>query len=247
MSDAVDLRGAAVIVTGASSGIGAATARALHAAGARPVLAARRAGRLEELATELGGALAVQADVTDPGQVTCLAAAALDHHGRIDGLVNNAGASLHDQPIEQLDLEEFRRVLNLNVVSVIAVMQAVLPAMRRQRSGRIVNISSGTTGMVVPGAGAYAAAKSAVNMISAVARKELEGTGITVGVVLPSTTATEFAGGRFQAGQQTVPGLIAHHPGYAAAFILRALRTGEERIDIPHGAEHPGLAGIPAR
>jgi NAD(P)-dependent dehydrogenase (short-subunit alcohol dehydrogenase family) len=247
MSDALDLRGAAVIVTGASSGIGAAAARALHAAGAAPVLAARRAGRLQELAAEHGGALAVQADVTDPGQVTRLAAAALDHHGRIDGLVNNAGASLHDQPIELLDLEEFRRVLDLNVVSVIAVMQAVLPAMRRQRSGRIVNISSGTTGMVVPGAGAYAAAKSAVNMISAVARKELEGTGITVGVVLPSTTATEFADGRFQAGQQAVPGLIAHDAGYAAAFILRALRTGEERIDIPHGAEQPALAALPAR
>lgn len=66
--------------------------------------------------------------------------------------------------------------------------------------------------MVVPGAGAYAASKSAVNMISAVARKELAGTGVTVGVVLPSTTATEFAGGRFQPGQQTVPGLTAHNP-----------------------------------
>jgi len=101
--------------------------------------------------------------------------------------------------------------------------------------------------MVVPGAGAYAASKSAVNMISAVACKELAGTGVTVGVVLPSTTATEFAGGRFQPGQQTVPGLTAHNPGYAAAFILRALRTGEERIDIPHGAEQPELAAIQAR
>jgi len=68
---------------------------------------------------------------------------------------------------------------------------------------------------------------------------------VTVSVVLPSITATEFGGGRFQAGQQTVPGLIAHDPGYAAAFILRALRTGEERIDIPHGAEQPELARIP--
>jgi short-subunit dehydrogenase len=247
MSGTRDLRGAAVIVTGASSGIGAATARALHAAGARPVLAARRADRLEELSAELGGALAVQADITSAGQVTSLVAAALDRHGRIDGLVNNAGASLHDQPIEQLDLGEFRRVLDLNVTSVIGVTQAVLPVMRRQSFGRIVNISSGTTMMVVPRAGAYAASKSAVNMISAVARKELEGTGVTVGVVLPSTTATEFADGRFRAGQETVPGLTAHDPGYVAAVILRALRTGEERIDIPHGAERPELAGNPGR
>jgi NAD(P)-dependent dehydrogenase (short-subunit alcohol dehydrogenase family) len=81
--------------------------------------------------------------------VTCLVAEALDRHGRIDGVVNNAGVSLHDQPIETLDLGEFRRVLDLNVVSVTRLMQAVLPSMRRQRSGRVVNISSGTTGMVV--------------------------------------------------------------------------------------------------
>jgi len=145
MSDVLDLRGTAVIVTGASSGIGAATARALHAAGAYPVLAARRAGRLEELSAELGGALAVQADVTDADQVTRLVTEALDRHGRIDGVVSNAGASLHDQAIERLDLGEFRRVLDLNVVGVISVMQAVLPAMRRQRFGRIVNISSGAS------------------------------------------------------------------------------------------------------
>jgi len=93
MRDVLDLRGTAVIVTGASSGIGAATARALHAAGAYPVLAARRAGRLEELSAELGGALAVQADVTDADQVTRLVAEALDRHGRIDGVVSNVGAS----------------------------------------------------------------------------------------------------------------------------------------------------------
>lgn len=241
-----DLRDRVVIVTGASSGIGAATARALHASGAHPVLAARRAGRLGELGAGLGGALSVRADVTDVGQVTRLADAVLGRYGRIDGLVNNAGVSLHDQPIENLDLEEFRRVLDLNVVSVVGLMQAVLPAMRRQGFGRIVNISSGTTAMVVPGAGAYTASKAAVNTISAVARKELEGTGVTVGVVLPSTTATEFAGGRYRLGEETRPGLIAHSPGYVAAVILRALRTGEERIDIPHGAEQPGLAGIPA-
>jgi hypothetical protein len=76
-----------------------------------------------------------------------------------------------------------------------------VPAMRHQAFGRIVNVGSGTTGMVIPGAGAYAASKSAVNMISAVARRELAGTGVTVGVVLPSTTATEFGGGRFKPGQ----------------------------------------------
>ncbi|MCW2877794.1 MAG: short-chain dehydrogenase/reductase, partial [Sphaerisporangium sp.] len=143
MSNTLELRGLTVIVTGASSGIGAATARALHDAGARPVLAARRTERLETLSAQLGGALCVQTDVTDAGQVADLVAATLERHGRIDALVNNAGASLHDTTIEQLDLGEFHQVLDLNLVSVIRLMQAVLPSMRRQGFGRIVNISSG--------------------------------------------------------------------------------------------------------
>jgi NADP-dependent 3-hydroxy acid dehydrogenase YdfG len=243
--DLRDLTGAVVIVTGASSGIGAATARLLHAAGAHPVLAARRADRLEALSGALGGALAVVTDVTDRQAVTVLAERAMDRHGRLDGLVNNAGVALHES-LDRLDPAEFSRVLDLNVVSVLAMTQAVLPAMRAQGSGRIVNISSGTTRMAMPGVGGYAATKAAVNMLTAVARKEFEGDGIAVSLVVPSITATEFAGGRFQPGQQPRPGMIAHSPQYVASIILRALRTGEERIDIPHGPEQPGLAELPA-
>ena len=123
----IDLTGSAVIVTGASSGIGAATARLLHAAGAHPVLAARRADRIEALAGELGGALAVPTDVTDRKAVQRLAELAWRRHGRIDGLVNNAGVSLH-VPLDQLDIDEFTRVLELNVVSLVTMTQAVLPA-----------------------------------------------------------------------------------------------------------------------
>ncbi len=106
----MDLAGKSVIVTGASSGIGASTARLLHAAGAHPVLAARRADRLAALSEELDGALAVPTDVTDAAQVRDLVAAALDRHGRIDGLVNNAGASLHG-PLDQVDPAEFSQIL----------------------------------------------------------------------------------------------------------------------------------------
>jgi short-subunit dehydrogenase len=242
--DLFDLTNATIIVTGASSGIGAATARLLYEAGAHPVLAARRADRLEALSTELGGALAVPADVTDPVAVDRLVERTLERHGRIDGLVNNAGVSLH-QPLDQLDLAEFRRVLDLNVVSVIALTQAVLPAMRAQGLGRIVNVSSGTTRMARPGIGAYAATKAAVNMLTQVARQELAADGITVSLVVPSITATEFGGGRFQPGQQLRPGMIAHSAEYVAGVILRALRTGEESIDIPHGAEQPALTAVP--
>jgi NADP-dependent 3-hydroxy acid dehydrogenase YdfG len=242
--DVMDLTGAVVIVTGASSGIGAAAARLLNDAGAHPVLAARRADRLGALSRELGGVLAVPTDVTDRKAVRQLVELTLDRYGRVDGLVNNAGVSLHES-LDMLDLDEFCRVLDLNVVSVVAMTQAVLPAMRARGSGRIVNISSGTTRLAMPGVGAYAATKSAVNMLTSVARKELEGDGIAVSLVLPSITATEFAGGRFQPGQQLRAGMVAHSPGYVGSVILRALRTGEERIDIPPGPEQPELAQIP--
>ncbi len=243
MTDLMDLAGKSVIVTGASSGIGTSTARLLHAAGAYPVLAARRAG-LAALSEELDGALAVPADVTDPAQVRDLVAAALDRHQRIDGLVNNAGASLHG-PLDQVDLAEFTQVLQLNVIGLLAVTQAVLPAMRKQGFGRIVNISSGTTRRTATGVGAYAATKSAVNMLTAVLRQELAADGIAVSLLLPSITATEFGDGMFTLGTSPRPGMVVHSPDYVAGVVLRLLRTGEESFDIPHGPEQPDLAQVP--
>ncbi|GAA1630987.1 SDR family oxidoreductase [Georgenia ruanii] len=243
--DPWDLWGKVVIVTGASSGIGEATARLLHAAGAHPVLAARRGDRLHQLSGSLGGALALETDVTDPAAVRRLVDAAVERFGTIDGLVNNAGAALHT-PLDQLDLEEFIRVLDLNVVSVVALMQAVLPAMRAQRSGRIVNVGSGTTRSPRPGIGAYAATKAAADMLTAVAREELQDDGIRVSLVSPSITATEFAGRQMTPGQELAPGLVVHSAEYVGRVILRALRTGEARIEIPHGPERADLTELPS-
>jgi short-subunit dehydrogenase len=243
MTEIIDLTGKTVIVTGASSGIGAATARALHAVGAQPVLAARRADRLAVLSAELGGALAVPADVTDPAQVRGLVAATLERHQRIDGLVNNVGASLHG-PLAEVDPAEYRKILDLNVVSLLAMTQAVLPAMRERNFGRIVNISSGSSRMVLAGDGAYAATKSAVNMLSAVFREELASDGIAVSLLLPSMTATEFGDGMFQLGVAPRPGLVVHRPEYVASAVLRMLRTGEDTFDIPHGPERADIADV---
>ncbi len=245
MTVLMSLEGKSVIVTGASSGIGASAARLLHAAGAHPVLAARRADRLAALSRELGGALAVPTDVTDPVQVRDLVAATLDRHQRVDALVNNAGASLHG-PLDRVDLAQFSQLLELNVVGLLAMTQAVLPAMREQRSGRIVNISSGTTRRVAVGLGAYASSKLAVNMLSGVLREELAGDGIAVSLLLPSITATEFGDGMFTLGTSPRPGMVVHRPEYVAGMVLRLLRTGEESFDIPHGPEQPDLAQVPA-
>ena len=245
MSDLLELSGKTVIVTGASSGIGEFTARLLHAAGAYPVLAARRADRLAALGEELGGALAVPTDITDPLQVRALVAATLDRHQRIDGLVNNAGANIQG-PVADIDIAEYRRILDLNVASLVGVTQAVLPAMRAQGFGRIVNVSSGTTRRVATGAGAYAATKSAVNMLSAVLREELAPEGIAVSLLLPSITATEFGDGIFKLGVSPRPGMVVHRPEYAAGVVLRLLQTGEDTFDIPHGPEQPDVTRVPS-
>lgn len=236
----IDLAGRTIIVTGAASGIGAAAARLLHAAGATPVLADVDPRSLGQLASELGDASAVETDVTDSAQIAKVVALTLRRHGRIDAIVNNAGISLHE-PVETVAVSEFERALRVNVVAPMAMMQAVIPAMRNAGFGRIVNVSSGSTRSVTVGLGPYAATKAALNTLSAVARGELAGDGIAVSLVLPSVTATQFGGGRYTFGEELAPGLIVHRPEYPARAILRALITGEERIDVPHGPEDPNL------
>ncbi len=240
----LDLTGLTVIVTGASSGIGASTARLLHEAGAHPVLAARRADRLERLSDELAGALAVPTDVTAPTTYAVSSAQPSTATAASTGS-STTPASAFTSRLDRLDLDEFTRVLALNVVSVVAMTQAVLPTMRREGQGRIVNVSSGTTRSVLPGVGGYAATKAALNMLTAVARKELEPDGIAVSLVVPSITATEFAGGRYQPGQQTRPGMIAHHPDYVGRVILRALRTGEEPSTSRTAKSSPTCSNFP--
>jgi NADP-dependent 3-hydroxy acid dehydrogenase YdfG len=118
----------------------------------------RRADRLAVLTADLGGALAITADVTDRGDIRRIAETTLRRHGQINALVNNAGASLH-LPLDRLDPEEFARALDLNVVSVLAMTQAVLPVMRAQGSGSVVNVSPGTARLAPPGSAAMPPAR----------------------------------------------------------------------------------------
>jgi NAD(P)-dependent dehydrogenase (short-subunit alcohol dehydrogenase family) len=234
----VDVENAVVLVTGASSGIGAATARAAAAAGARVVLTARREERIQALAEELPDARAVACDVTDADQLAHAVRTATDEYGRIDVLVNNAGQGLH-VPLEDVDLADFRAVLDLNVVAALAAMQAVIPVMRNQGAGSIVNVSSGTTLAVRPGAGAYAASKAALNMLSSVARLELADAGIAVSTVYPFITATEFhrslRAGELRAPsspEEVPPDLRPQRPEQVAEVILEVIRSGAERADL---------------
>jgi NADP-dependent 3-hydroxy acid dehydrogenase YdfG len=230
----VEIENSVIVITGASSGIGAATARAASAAGARVVLAARRADRIQHLAGELGQAIAVPCDVTDQAQVGALVQAALDAFGRIDVLVNNAGQGLQ-ATVEEISLSDLRAVLELNLIAPLAMMQAVLPAMRGRNAGSIVNVSSGTTFADVPGTGGYVASKIALERLSAIARNELEGSGIVVSTLIPFATSTEFLtsirAGRADAEAMTA-GADFDSPEQVAAAILALIRSGATRMDL---------------
>jgi NADP-dependent 3-hydroxy acid dehydrogenase YdfG len=227
----MELQHSVVLITGASSGIGAATARAAAEAGAKVVLAARREDRIEALARELPDALAVRTDVTREGDLQAAVEQALERYGRVDVLVNNAGQGLHE-PVERIRLDDLRAVLELNVVAALAAMQAVIPPMRRQGAGAIVNVSSGTTLHLMPGVAGYAATKAALNTLSSIARLELADAGIVVSTVFPRITDTDFHD-TLRAGALRAGAPRGHAPEQVAAVILDLVRSGEERAVLP--------------
>ena len=234
----MEITGRVVIITGASSGIGASFARLAAREGARLVLAARRTGRLEALAAALPHAVAVTTDLRAPDQVRGMVDAALDRFGRVDVLVNNAGQGLH-VPLEEVVLDDLQAIVELNVYAPLLAMQAVAPVMRAQGGGVIVNVSSGTTRMILPGVGPYSSTKSALNQLSATARAEWAADGIAVSIVYPGVTATEFhqslRAGSFRGGR-----VEPRPPEVVAEAILAAIRTGEAEVEPgqPTPADH---------
>jgi NADP-dependent 3-hydroxy acid dehydrogenase YdfG len=180
------------IVTGASSGIGAATARSLAAAGFEVVAAARRLERLEPLAEEIGGR-AVHLDVTDPDSVIELAREVPD----AAVLINNAGGALGIGPVAEADEKQWRQMYESNVLGVMRVTQALLPALERSGDGFVVIIGSVAGVEVYPGGAGYTAAKHAVNAIARTLRLELLGKPIRVSEVAPGMVETEFSLVRF--------------------------------------------------
>lgn len=232
----MDIKRAVVLVTGASSGIGAATARAASRAGGRVVLAARREDRIRQLADELGEAVPVRCDVTDAGQVEKAVTTATDAFGRIDVLCNVAGQGLH-APLEQIDPDDFRAVLDLNLVAPLVTMQAVIPIMREQGAGSIVNVSSGITFSALPGSAAYGASKAGLNKLSAVARAEFAAAGVVVSTMYPFITDTEFIES-LRGETESASELESSHapkpqsPEQVAEAILELIRTGAEQADL---------------
>ncbi len=187
------IEGKVVVITGASSGLGEATARHLAAEGAQIVLGARRMDRLRALALELKlrKDAVIQTDVTDCGQVRRLIDHAVGMHGRIDVLINNAGLMPHS-PLERGKIGDWDRMIDVNLKGVLYGIAAALPHMTAQKSGHIINVSSVAGHKVRPGSAVYAATKAAVRMLSEGLRQEVKPYNIRTTIISPGAVESEL-------------------------------------------------------
>lgn len=197
MTDIGDSHSRVAVVTGASSGIGAATARTLAAQGFHVVAVARRADRIERLAEEIGGT-AVVADITDDDAVRSLA----DRLARVDVLVNNAGGAKGVAPVAEANLEDWRWMWETNVLGTLRVTRALLPALISSGDGLIVTVTSTAALEVYDGGAGYTAAKHGQGALHRTLRGELLGKPVRLTEIAPGAVQTEFSLVRFGGDEQ---------------------------------------------
>jgi len=231
--------GQVVIVTGASAGIGAATAKYLGARNYRVVVAARRLGRLQELVSEIedhgGTALAVETDVSKLSQVKRLLETALNEYGQIDILVNNAGMG-RLRWLDELDPErDIAYQVQVNLLGTIQATRLVLPHMMERRSGHIINVSSVAAWIAPPTYSIYTASKFGMKGFSESLRREVKGHGIHVGTVYPGAVSTEFdqqAGVPWET-EATTPSWLLLEADDVARAIHRMIKNRKRGIIMP--------------
>jgi NADP-dependent 3-hydroxy acid dehydrogenase YdfG len=227
------IEGKVVAITGASSGIGEATASLLAERGAKVVLGARRADRLQTLAARIaaagGDAAFAVTDVTRRADVAALVALAQERHGRLDVILNNAGIG-PISPLDELRVEEWEAMLDVNVKGMLYGIAAALPVFRAQGSGHVITTASTAAHRIVPSMAVYAATKTAVRVISEGLRQEA-GANLRVTVVTPGMTRTDFA------NDITSPAILAQiaaakaDVGIAPDAIARAVAYAIEQPD----------------
>jgi len=234
----MDLKDKVVIVTGASMGIGLAIAKKLATEGAHLVLAARDARILEKASSQIAEAIAVPTDVTKPDQVRHLVDETIKKYGRIDILINNAAQAMA-KPVEKIDIDEYRTLIELNVIAPLNLMQLVIPHMRAQGGGVILNMSSQASTKYIPFIAGYASTKFALNNLSLTAREELDKDNIVVSIIKPGIVDTEFGKHtkspepdmlRYSADGVLLPHVISVDAVADAAVDL--LKSGKAELDV---------------
>ena len=239
----MEIKGIVVIVTGASSGIGKATARQFGREGAKVVLAARRFDRLEELAREIlafgtgAEALVVPADLTSLEDIQMLIDRTLKRFGRIDVLVNNAGIGRLDW-LENLDpRDDIEAQFDVNVLGVIQTTRQALPVMMKQRSGHIINMCSMSSLMATPTYTIYAASKHAVHGFSEALRREVKPWGIHVSMIYPGGVQTDFGkdAGFQRKTRAATPKLLSLTADQVAQAVVQLARQPRALWLIPWG------------
>ncbi len=236
----LDLKDKVVLITGASSGFGAAAAKLFSAEGCKVVLAARRMDRLEELASEIratgGDALPVAVDVTQLAQIETMVKAAVDRYGRIDILFNNAGFGRLDW-FETLDpIQDIQGQIAVDLLGVIWTARAVLPQMYKQRSGHIINMSSVAGWAAPPLYTIYAAAKFGVRGFTEALRREAFPLGVRVSGIYPGGAATEFQNhmGRNKAKQRfRTPAWLKLTAEDVARAVVRLAKRPRRSLILP--------------
>ena len=225
----MNLDGAGALVTGASSGIGLATAKALSRRGARLAVAGRDRRRLTELAAEVGGA-AIVADLTDDESITKCFNEATDRLGAVDVLVNNAGVgwsgSFADMPAAEID-----RLIRLNLRAAILLARELVPPMIDRGRGHVVNVASIAGHLGVGGEAVYSATKAALINFSEGLRQEVSDSGVGVAVVSPGVVATEFFNRQGSPYSRSWPRPIA--PEDVAEAIVRSIETNRPEAIVP--------------
>ena len=202
-----DLQGQIVVVVGSSSGMGRATAISCARAGAKLVLAARSADKLEELATEIGGdPLVCPTDVQDPEQVENLVQSTLDRHGRIDILIYATGTNIPERSLQDLSYETWNMMIGTNLTGAFHCTKAVLPTMRQQQSGLIVYLSSGCVQMPDVSGVSYQASKCGISGLAHGTFKEEQSNGIRTTVIFPGLCDTPLV---FKRPTPTPPEVMA--------------------------------------
>lgn len=230
----MDVQNKVVIVTGASAGIGLATAQHLAENGAKIVITARSEDKLKDLAAKLPDAFPVKADLRQEADIKNLISQTLEKYGQIDILINNAGQGIYGL-VENVKISDYKEAMELNVFSALRMMQAVIPLMKRQGGGYIVNISSAITRAYIPGIAAYSSTKYALNALSYTARQELAKYNIIVSTVLPKMTDTNFAKNSIGADCQWVrekmserdPSLAINTPQKVAQRLFELIQSEE--------------------